>query len=215
MSHPSDPRPASPTPPPLPPLTAQNPQHPYPPPQAVLPYATPYAQPQAGYPAWRDGPKLVTPAYAALPPRCVKCGAPADGHYVQRVFWWYHPAFLLLLFAGILIFAIVALIVRKKATVQLGLCAAHLSRRRHVIAVVTVMSLAGLAAIVGGFYAMEAYRNDTAPILCTLAALALWITAAVVYSKLGTYLTPTRIDDHYAYFKGAGPDFLSLFPTVR
>src|SRR5687768_13095490 len=135
MSHPNLPAPASSPPPPLPPPAGVPQQQ-----QAVLPYASPFmAPPQSLYAAWRDGDKLVTPANAVLPPQCVKCGAAADGHYGPRTFWWHHPALLLLILANILIFAIVALIVRKKAVVQVGLCAAHLARRRNVLGVCWVL----------------------------------------------------------------------------
>lgn len=218
MSQPNHPGPASlpPLPLPLPPLPPPGAPFQQQAPQGVLPYATPFAAAQQpAYAAWRDGLKLITPANAVLPPQCVKCGAPADGHYGQRTFWWHHPALLLLILVNILVFAIVALIVRKKAVVQLGLCAAHLARRRQVLAISWVLGLGGVASLITGFYQMFEYRNDTAPLIGTLIALAMWITAAVLHTKLGAYLTPTIIDAQYAHFKGAGPEFLSLFPPVR
>ena len=83
-------------------------------PVAVLPYASPAA---AGgyYPdgAWREGNVLIVRKNVALPPRCVKCGAPAEGPLMKRTYYWHDPILYILILAGILIYAIVALIVRK------------------------------------------------------------------------------------------------------
>lgn len=187
-------------------------------PPAVLTYATPFGIAPAAHGAWRDGDKLVTVPRAALPQQCVKCGAPADGWYGPRTFTWHHPALALLVLLGVfglIALVVVALVMRKSATLDIGLCAAHRSRRRTAIGVTWLLVLAGVAAIAGGVYAMNEYRNDWGALIGTLTALALWIAAAVVYTKLGTFLTPKKIDAAYATFKGAGVEFLNLFPPVR
>jgi hypothetical protein len=186
--------------------------------QAVLPYATPFgiAPSVPTYAAWRDGAVLITPTVAVLPRQCVKCGQAADGWYGRRKFYWHHPGLLLLILVNLIVFAIVALVVRKTATVELGLCARHIARRRMAIGATWLLVLGGCATLAGGFYVTSAYRGyDFAAFLGTLTALVMWVTAAVVSSNIAAFLRPTRIDSTYAFFKGAGPDFLSLFPPAR
>ena len=220
-------------PPPVPPGWQQNPQpQAYAPPGygaqggyqagaaaapvgATLQYATPFGMGQTGAGVWRDGNKLVTTVQASLPRHCVKCGAPADGAYGPRTFYWYHPAIFLLLLVNLLVFAIVALIIRKKATLEVGLCAAHRSRRAKAITAAWVLVLLGLATMIGGGVAGAEYSVDWLIPVAILAGLAMWIAAAVVGTVWGAYLTPTKIDKQYGYFKGAGLDFLNLFPPVR
>lgn len=186
--------------------------------QPVLAYATPFGIAAPAFAAWRDGNRLVTVTRGSLPQQCVKCAAPADGFYGPRTFYWHHPALVLLVLLGmpgLIALVIVALVTRKGATLDIGLCAAHRARRRTAIVATWFLVIAGIAAIVCGLIAMEEYRSDWAPLFGTLTALALWIVAAVVYTKLGTYLSPTKIDATYATFKGAGVEFLSQFPPVR
>jgi hypothetical protein len=78
---------------------------------------------------WRSDKLLVAAPGAELPDRCVKCNAPAGGRRLKRTLYYHHPAIYLLLLCNLIIFAIVALIVRKRAVLQIGLCEHHLARR--------------------------------------------------------------------------------------
>jgi Zn-finger in Ran binding protein and others len=82
---------------------------------------------------WREGSTLVMSKDASLPDHCVKCDAPANGYRLKRNLTWHHPALYLLLLMAWLIYLIVSMIVRKRATVYLGLCRAHYEKRRNFL----------------------------------------------------------------------------------
>jgi hypothetical protein len=116
----------------------------------------PYAAPQFGGPlphsaeanggVWRDGIVLVMHKQAVLPDRCVKCNESVNGLRLKRKLSWHHPAlYLMIFFPGLLFYAIVALIVRKTARIDVGICERHRSRRRIGIAVAWLIALLGFA----------------------------------------------------------------------
>lgn len=79
---------------------------------------------------WAEGKYLVMPIEKGiLPHRCIRCNAPIDGLIKTRKLYWHHPALYLLIFISILVYAVAALIVRKKITVQPGLCDEHKNKR--------------------------------------------------------------------------------------
>ena len=59
--------------------------------------------------------------------------APAEGYTKKFNLSWHHPALYLIVLAGVLIYVIVALIVRKTARVNIPLCPAHRAKRRNII----------------------------------------------------------------------------------
>src|SRR4051794_32371716 len=97
-------------------------------PAPVIPYATPAGNIAVGG-IWRSGSKLVVPNQSCLPPSCVKCNAPVSESARKKNFYYYHPALLLLILVNILVFAIVALVVRKKGTVYICVCQKHRNAR--------------------------------------------------------------------------------------
>ncbi|MCB9870512.1 MAG: hypothetical protein H6837_21925 [Planctomycetes bacterium] len=78
---------------------------------------------------WREDNFVVCPDGARLPDRCVICNRPSDGRPVQKTLSWHHPAIYLVVFVNLLIYAIVALAVRKKSRAQFSLCPQHRGRR--------------------------------------------------------------------------------------
>ena len=75
-----------------------------------------------GVGVWRHFSQLVMTKDAQLPDRCTVCNAPANGLRLKRNLYWHPPAWYLLICAGLLFYAIAALIVRKKASIEIGLC---------------------------------------------------------------------------------------------
>ena len=89
-----------------------------------------------GVAVWRDGNAVVAVRDRAFPPRCVKCNAPVQKQEMHaRSFYWHTPWLYLLILLNILIYAIVAMAVRKKTRHDVALCAQHLRRRRIFIAI--------------------------------------------------------------------------------
>jgi hypothetical protein len=185
-------------------------------PVQALPYATPAGlAPQNAGGVWRDSMLLVTTATASLPKHCVRCGAPADGAYRQRKFYWHEPLLFLLILAGILIYAIVALIVRKGATIEVGLCAMHQRRRTMGILVGWILGIGGFVAMIGGIILAEEMDLDMLAPIAVLGAFVFWIVGAIIGTRAARILTPTKIDAQYAWFKHVDPRFLDLLPPVR
>lgn len=172
--------------------------------------SNPYAPPQSlsadvvsDY-CWRDGKFLVVPAGNKLPPRCVKCNAPAKLDK-PSAFAWHHPGWYLLVPLYLLPYVVVALFVQRRAKVAIGLCAAHRVRRRKFsLAAVGLMLLA-----MGALYLAGA--GGEAP----FAGLSLLlILAGLIVAIVGTRaLTACRITREETRLKGAGPAFLDSLPS--
>lgn len=206
------------SPPPLPQGHPPEPQQPYgqPPPLA---YATPIPY-QAYQAAWREGPVLIVRKQAALPDRCVKCNADtanvAGSRRLTQKLAWHHPALFLLIPLGLLVYAIVAIIVQQKATVELSLCALHNRARRRAILLTWLVMLLGLAMIVGGCaFSGWAGHNDMWPAWVILGGLFVLLVGGIIGVVGARTLTPKRMEGEYAWLKGAGDDFLANFPAVQ
>lgn len=182
----------------------------------VLSYATPTAYLPAG--VWRDGKKLVAHRNAVFPDCCVKCNASAEGRRWNRKLWWHHPAFyLLIIFPGLLIYVIVALCVRKSATVSVGMCRKHQAVRRNAILLGWLLSLIGLTGLFGGIFmsADRAYRNSSLPALVIVAGLVALVVGLILGMLLSRVVYPTRIEGDYVWLRGAGEKFLGEIPPVN
>ncbi|MFQ5502551.1 MAG: hypothetical protein ACE5EQ_09665 [Phycisphaerae bacterium] len=154
---------------------------------------------------WRQGKLLVMRKGLRLPTeRCVICGEQAVGRPLKRHLSWHHPAIYLTILVGLLIYVIVALIVRKTAVVYVGLCPVHRKRRRWVIVVCWLMVLATVPII---WLSVELDE----PGLVVLAALS-FIAGLVVFLAGARVVTPYRIDDHNVWIRGVGPAYLDALP---
>ena len=180
----------------------------------VLSYATPLGAGTETMGVWREGRRLVTTTKAVLPRRCVKCNQEADGKYRQRKFYWYPQWVLLLILINILVLAIVALILRKSASVTFGLCRQHQRRRVRLMIATWLLSLAGIASFIIGPLVGSEQRQDWM-IGAGLVGGLLLIIAAIVTGSLAKPMVPTKIDKLHAWFKGCGPDFLNEFSSTR
>lgn len=168
----------------------------------VLPPPPSVGTPGAG--VWRDKSKMVVSKGAPLPDRCVKCNGPASGVRLKKKFTWHHPAIYILIFVGLLIYVIVAMIVRKTATVELGLCEEHMAKHRRNVLVTSLLILLG----VGGFVLAVIVGNNY-----FLLAGILLILAGIIYAGGALRIvTPARIDNKFAWLKGVNKDYLDGLP---
>jgi hypothetical protein len=152
---------------------------------------------------WRDGDTVVMMKnHSRLPDRCVICNQPAHGYRLKKTLYWHDPLVYLALLAGVLIYAIIALVSRKSAYVELGLCPAHKQRR-----------IIGIAVAIGGFclffvLMLVGASNNSSELL--LGSLVLMLILPIVGLILARTAQPKRIDDHYAWLK-VGRPFLETF----
>jgi hypothetical protein len=159
------------------------------------PYAAPKAalEDRAATDYRRDGKNVVVTPGGALPPRCIRCNAPAVQPMKTHKLSWHHGAWYLLILVNIVVYIIVALIVRKRAQVTYGLCAQHHKRRR-------IFSLIGWVGFFLGFAAIL-----VEPILGTVTAVA-----AILVGLFGSRLAyPTRITKEEVRLGGCGEPFLA------
>jgi len=162
-----------------------------------------------GVTAWRNLKLVAMIPNTSLPPRCVKCNEPAEEPMKFRKVYWHHPAIYLLILINIIIYAIVGAIVRRRARVAAGLCAAHTKRRRVGIIVAWTSFIAGLGLMTFGFRDTTGHGGVFAAVgmLALLAAaLAAIILTRVVYAQ--------KIDKEFVWLKGCGAEFLDSLPPL-
>ena len=183
---------------------------------AVPEYGLPpdaYAQPRLPYGGqfaeggvWRDGKTLIMLKSARLPDYCIKCGVAANGSHLTRKLSWHHPALYLLIFAGLLIYAIVALIVRKSARIEISMCEDHIRKHRTVVGVGWLVFVAGVAFIV---FAIAQESGGSA-----LFGIAL-VFASAIYSTFVKVVRVKKIDDNYVWLLGIDESCLTMLPSVN
>lgn len=168
----------------------------------VLPPPPSVGMPGAGI--WRDGATLVMSKDAQLPDRCVKCNAFTNGR-LRRKFSWHHPAIYILIIVAWLIYLIVAMIVRKRATVDLGFCEEHSAKRRTYIWIAWLLALGGVASFV-----LAILANDSTPALIGFLLLLTAVVFAVITTRL---VYPSKIDDRFVWLKGINAEYLNQLPS--
>ena len=182
-------------------------RNPYAPSQASL--ATPPVDGAGAVGVWRDGKDLVMSMSATLPHRCVKCNELSVDPTKARKVYWHHPGLYALILLNLLLYAIVAAIVRKKAVIDPGLCAEHKKKRSRVLLTCWMGVLGAIAA----FFAVALEALD--PSWGSSIAAILIIAAIVGGIVFGRIVYPTRIDKEYVRLRGCGADFLDSLPAFR
>jgi hypothetical protein len=157
--------------------------------------------------AWRQGDTIVVAREgAALPDRCVKCNAPTSFKMLRKMYW--HPVWVyFLILVSVWIYIILALIMRKKAQVHVGVCDEHQRQRKNAIMMGWLGGLAGFASCGVGI----GLDNDAlSPILALVggAAFLVFLIIGLVRARL---CHPAKMDDHYVHVK-VGKPFLDSFP---
>jgi len=123
-----------------------------------------------------------------------------------KTFRWHSPWLYLLILPGLLFYVIAALVVQKKARIDVPFCGSHRSWR-------TRMNMAGAVLLIGSLptsfllASLEVNGGVTA-----LIAVAIAFFGLIVLAIVGSSFSPVYIDETCAKFKGAGEKFLSLLP---
>ncbi|HWB12342.1 MAG TPA: hypothetical protein VG826_24160 [Pirellulales bacterium] len=178
--------------------------NPYAAPLAATPFDADVIEPQGG--VWREFNTLVMWKDAQLPDRCIRCNAPANGRRLRRTLYWHHPLLWLIVLVSPLIYIIVALIVRQKAIVAIGMCDDHYARRVRSILAWWLIT----AACIGMFW--YGIVNQAAALL--LASVVVFLGNLCFAVAISRPVVPTRIDDHYVWLKKIHPDYLAQFPAL-
>jgi hypothetical protein len=178
-----------------------------------VPYGLPHPgtgwAPAAG--VWQSGSLLIMAKESPLPPRCVRCNAPAEGLRVKRKLTWYPPMyqvlavllFVFLRIIGMVIFWLVAMRVRKTATVYVPLCERHRTTYK-------VASIAGPIVIIAGFFMLGfAIAFSSNFIFLALPLILVGLIGSII--SLRTIFVQ-KIDDEYVQLKKVNKQFLAELP---
>jgi hypothetical protein len=183
-------------------------RNPYAPSRASLDSRSPSREGnRSGDTVWRDGNVLVLIRDAQLPDRCVKCNEPADEPTKARKVYWHHPAIYLLVLINALIYAVVGLIVRKKAVVAAGLCAVHKKRRRLALTLGWISLFAGV-----GLLSWMAAGPGPKGALLALIGFVVMLASFVIGMRLARVVYAQKIDKEFVRLKGCAPEFLDTLP---
>ena len=178
-------------------------------PPQVLAYSSPQIAPQQMFGGvWREGKVLVATNGAALPPCCVKCNEPVSETMKRKTYYWHPPFVYVGLLAGLLPYAILALVLRKKGTIQFGLCPRHKSRRLwNVLGGVGALILAIVLFVIAG-------QTDSSTSAALVPVGILLLLVGIIWAALAARtLSPTKIDDRTLWLRGAGPKLLDSLPN--
>jgi hypothetical protein len=148
--------------------------------------------------------QMVLQSETPLPDRCVRCNAPANGFKLKRRLYWHSPVIYLLVLINLLIYVIVAICVRKKALLYVGLCERHRTQRQWFKAVGWLGVLGGIALLGAGI----AWSNIFM-VLSGIIAFIVGIAASIARVQV---VTAARIDKDLVWVKGAGAAFLAELP---
>lgn len=176
--------------------------NPYAPSRASLAGAA--VAPDDGSGTWRHGPILILSPDATLPHRCVRCNDPAAEPTKTRKVYWHNPWVYVLILVNLLIYFVVALIIRKKAVIAPGLCSTHKRRRAVGIGIAWVILLGSLALMGAGV--ANGSANES------VGGILLILVAVLVSMRVTPILRARRIDSEYVRLKGCGAAFLDSLP---
>jgi hypothetical protein len=162
------------------------------------------AAPQQKASAWREGKKVVTYDGTHLPVRCLKCNGAVTPPPLKRKLFWHTPYLYLLIFVNLLLYALVSLVVRKKAVIHVSLCPTHRRKRKNFI----IGSWLGilLSFILIG---MGVSWNHTWLVVAGFVIIPVALIAGTMVSRV---VVTTRIKNQTVWFKGADPAFLASLP---
>ncbi|HKO98975.1 MAG TPA: hypothetical protein VJU86_18380 [Pyrinomonadaceae bacterium] len=152
---------------------------------------------------WRDDSKLVMSKEALLPDRCVRCNVPTTGR-LKRTLTWHHPAIYLIILVALLIYVIVAMVLRKTARIEIGLCDEHRAKRKRNVLITWALCGVGLMGMVLAI-AMNDGTYFGFGFLALFAALIFGLFAVRV-------VTPAKIDDRFVWLRGVNKEYLDELP---
>ncbi len=153
---------------------------------------------------WRDKSTLVMSQGVALPDRCIKCNEPAHGFRLKRKLTWHHPAIYFLIVVAVLLYLIVAMILRKTATVEIGLCEMHRAKRRKNILITWLLFLLGVAG-----FTMAIFAADSTYLLVGV----IFLLGALIYGLMVVrVVAPSKIDEKFVWLRGVNKNYLDQLP---
>jgi hypothetical protein len=157
---------------------------------------------------WREGKYLVMSNNGPMPIACVKCGAEPTT-YIRKTLTWHHPAIYLTILIGVLIYLIVAMVVRKTAKLQVPVCAACNARRKRNLAIGWLSFILSLVLCYVAVGVMDG--NDEAQTWVALSSAAL-LLFSVIWAVGIQFILAKKITDQFVWIKKVGKEMLEPLP---
>lgn len=161
----------------------------------------------AGRKLFRDKKSIITGMEATFPAKCIKCNHPIIAKWYKKTLYWHSPFFYLLILLNLLIYAVIALIVRRKVVVEFGLCKKHVTERRWALFLAVLFDVGGVVVLIGGA------ANESVVVI--IAGIGLLIAGIVLGLTKARLLVPKKIEKERAYIVGACSDFLQELPEFE
>jgi hypothetical protein len=136
----------------------------------------------------------------------LKCNAPTNGKLMRRTLSWYPPWVIIITVVSPLIGLIVAMVVRKTAVVEIGICDAHRKRRMRNITIGTVLMIACFVLLI------VTLVNESG--IGALFSLIGFI-AGIVFLVMARLVNVQKIDDNSVWIKGVCEPYLSSLQDWR
>lgn len=153
---------------------------------------------------WRQGQTLIMRRDAELPDRCVKCNSPVNGAKMPRNLYWHHPALYLVILLNLLIYLIVAILVRQRAKISVGLCEKHRASRKQAVRLAWILALLGIGLFVGGIILRNGWQM--------LCGIVLLLGGALYGAIRGRIVSVRRMDKEHIWLNGCCPEYLENLP---
>jgi len=159
-----------------------------------------------------DGRLLVMHKTATLPYRCLKTNREAD-LWLRRKLVWHSPwLYLMILFPGLLFYILFALILQRKATIQIPLSREASRRRWRGIWTGWALMLGGVVLIILAAISQDGQVRQF-PVWFLLGGLLAIAVGAVVAAIASSVVSAKRINKNgFVWVKGVHPDYLAQFP---
>jgi hypothetical protein len=157
---------------------------------------------------WRDGYQLVMHKQSQLPFICVKTNEPADDWLRCKLYWHPDVIYLSILF-GFVPYLIVALAVRSRADVEIGLCRKQIVRRRRRLGWAWPLILISCSLVTAGVV-YSRHRGEIGGLAMFLGMISFIVGGILMISA--RLVRAARITDQYVWIKGVNPAFLARLP---
>lgn len=159
---------------------------------------------------FHKGKLLVVHKRSLLPDRCVKCNEPTQDR-LRRKLSWHNPLVYLLILFNLLIYALVALSVRKTAVFDIPLASRYKSARIRWMVTAWLIFLVSIALLVLGIVVSERGENVFST-FCIIQFPFAFITSLLMGVFGCRVVYASKIDDQYAWIGGTCEEFRQSFP---
>ena len=176
--------------------------------------APPSPQAEAFQGLWRDGRTLIMHKNARLPHRCVKTGEPTTSRGIIKRFSWYNPWLVLVILLNLLIFIVLAIVLSKRATIEVPLSDNEKGKRSIWLIGCWVAGLGGMTEIFFGIYLLGGANAGPAGLVAIVTGIILILAALIVGQAKSRVLRPTKITDTHIWLRGVHESILSELPSL-